>query len=50
MVGIYGVSRRVRLRYHDAHTKFNEDWFRHSEVNRGDSQTHRQPGDRISLL
>jgi hypothetical protein len=32
------------------HTNFHKDWFRHSKVNRGDSQTHRQHGDRISLL
>jgi hypothetical protein len=37
----------------DIHTKFLKDSFRHSKVNRGggrDSQTHRQHGDRISLL
>jgi hypothetical protein len=31
-------------------TKFLRDWFRHLEVNKVDSQTHRQHGDRISLL
>jgi hypothetical protein len=31
------------------YTNFHKDWFRHSKVNRGDSQTHRQHGDRISL-
>jgi hypothetical protein len=30
--------------------KFNKDWFRHSKVNRGDTLTHRQHGDRISQL
>jgi hypothetical protein len=30
--------------------KLNKDWFRHSKVDRGNSQTHRQPGDFISLL
>jgi hypothetical protein len=23
------------------HTKFHKDWFRHSKVDRGDTQTHR---------
>jgi hypothetical protein len=32
------------------HTKFHKDWFRHSEVNKGDTQTHRQEGDRIHIL
>jgi hypothetical protein len=29
---------------------FHKDWFRHSKVDRGDSQTHRQYGDLISLF
>jgi hypothetical protein len=32
------------------YTKFREDWFRHSEVSRGDTQTHKQHGHLISLL
>jgi hypothetical protein len=32
------------------HTKFYNDWFSHSKVDGGDIQTHRQHGDRISLL
>jgi hypothetical protein len=32
------------------HAKFNKDWCSHSKVNRGDTQTHRQLGDSISLL
>jgi hypothetical protein len=37
--------------YHDIHIKFHKDWFSHSEVNEtGDSQTHGEYGDRISLL
>jgi hypothetical protein len=40
----------AELRYHDIHTEFHKDWFRHSEVNRGDTQTHTQQRDRISLL
>jgi hypothetical protein len=29
---------------------FHKDWFSYSKVNMGDTQTHRQHGDRISLL
>jgi hypothetical protein len=50
MGGIYEVCRWNRLRCHDMHTEFHKDWYRHSKVNWGDSQTHRQHGDRISLL
>jgi hypothetical protein len=50
MGGIYEVRRWGGLRCHDIHTKFHTDWFQHSEVIRGDTQTHRQDGDRISLL
>jgi hypothetical protein len=32
------------------HAKFHENWFRHSEVDRGDTQTHREHGDPISLI
>jgi hypothetical protein len=31
-------------------TKFHTDWFRHSNVDRGDTQTHRRQGGTISLL
>jgi hypothetical protein len=31
-------------------TKFHKDWFRHSKVDGGDSQTHRQYDDCISLF
>jgi hypothetical protein len=48
--GMYEVCRSDRLRCHDIHTKFYIDWFRHSKVDRWDTQTHRQHGDRISLL
>jgi hypothetical protein len=27
-----------------------EDWFRHSKIDKRDTQTHRQPGDRISII
>jgi hypothetical protein len=32
------------------HTKFHKVWFRHSKVDGGDAQTHRQHGDGMSLL
>jgi hypothetical protein len=32
------------------HTKFHKDWFMHSEVNKGDTQTQRKHGDHIRLL
>jgi hypothetical protein len=50
VVGIYEVYRSDALSFHDTQTKFHKDWFRHSDVNNGDSQTHRQHRDRISLL
>jgi hypothetical protein len=50
MGGIYEVRRWDGLRYRDMHTKFHKDWFRHSNLDRGDTQAHRQHGDRISLL
>jgi hypothetical protein len=43
----YDVRRYDGFRYH---TKFRKDWIRHSEVDRRDSQTHRQHDDLISLL
>jgi hypothetical protein len=30
--------------------KFHKDWFRHSKVDRGDTQTQRKQGALISLL
>jgi hypothetical protein len=30
--------------------KFHKDWFRHSKTDRGNSQTHRQHGDLISVV
>jgi hypothetical protein len=38
------------LMWQDIHTKFHKIWFRHSKVDKGDTQTHRQEGYRISLL
>jgi mevalonate pyrophosphate decarboxylase len=32
------------------HNIYTKDWFRHSKVDRGDMQTHRQHGDFISLI
>jgi hypothetical protein len=49
MGGIYEVGRWDGHSCHDIHVKFYKDWFRHSEVNRGDTQKHRQDGDGISL-
>jgi hypothetical protein len=31
--------------WHDIHTEFHKDWFRYSEVDRWDTQTHRQHCD-----
>jgi hypothetical protein len=50
MGGIYEVHRWDELRCHDIYTKFHNDWFRHSNVDRGESRTHRQHGDLISIL
>jgi hypothetical protein len=38
------------LRFHYIDTKSHKDWFRHSNVNRGDLQTHGQHGDHINRL
>jgi hypothetical protein len=48
MGGIYEVHHPDWLRCHDVWVY--EDWSRCSKVSRGDSQTHRQYGDLISLL
>jgi hypothetical protein len=40
----------IRIRCHDIHTKFHKDWFRHLKLTGGDTETHRQQGDLISLL
>jgi hypothetical protein len=32
------------------YTKFHKDWFRPSKVVRGDTQTHKEEGNRINLL
>jgi hypothetical protein len=42
MGAIYEVHHSDGLRCHDIHTKSHKDWFRHSKVNRQDSQTHRE--------
>jgi hypothetical protein len=44
----YAVEMEVRCL--GKHTKSDKDWFRHSEVNRGDTQTHTQKGGLISPL
>jgi hypothetical protein len=38
---IYEVRRLEGLRCHDIHTKFHKDWFKCSEIDRGDTQTSR---------
>jgi hypothetical protein len=50
MGGIYEVRRLDGLGCHDTHTKFHKDWFRHSEANKWDLETHGQHSDPISLL
>jgi hypothetical protein len=50
MGGIYEVGRLDGLRWHDIHTKFYKDWFNHSEVGKGNTQTYRQRGDLINRL
>jgi hypothetical protein len=32
------------------HTKFHNDWLRHSKADKGDTQTYREQGDLISPL
>jgi hypothetical protein len=34
MGDIYEVHRFDELRWHDTHTEFHKEWFRHSEVHR----------------
>jgi hypothetical protein len=50
MGGTYEVCCWDGDRCHDIHIEFHKNWFGHSEVNMGNSQTHRQHGYRISLL
>jgi hypothetical protein len=38
------------LRCRDIHTTFRKDWFNLSKVDRGNTQTHRQHGGRISIF
>jgi hypothetical protein len=50
---IFEVRRWDGLRCQDTvyvHTKFHKEWFRHSKVHKGHTQTQRQHGDRISLF
>jgi hypothetical protein len=48
MRGIYKGAVEMRLRY--LHSKFYKDWFKHSKVGKGHTQTHREHGNLISLL
>jgi hypothetical protein len=43
MGGIFQSDRWDGLRCRDISTKFHKDWFRHSQVNRGDTQTATWP-------
>jgi hypothetical protein len=47
--GIYEVRRWVGHRFHDIHTKFNKDWFRYPDVDRG-RHRHSQHANLLSLL
>jgi hypothetical protein len=33
------INPLIRLRSRDINSKFRKDWFKHSKVNRGDTQT-----------
>jgi hypothetical protein len=46
----YEVRRWDSLRCHGIRTKFQRDWFNHSNVYSVDTQTHRQHGDCMNLL
>jgi hypothetical protein len=50
MGGIYKERRSVWFRCRDIHTELHKNWFRHSKVNRWDTQENSQERDRISLL
>jgi hypothetical protein len=41
MERVYEVRCRDGLRCHDIHVKFNNDWFRHTKVEKGDKQAQR---------
>jgi hypothetical protein len=47
---IYKVRQRGGIKCHGTHIEFKKYWFRHSKVDRGDTQTYRQHGDFINLL
>jgi hypothetical protein len=49
MGGIYEVRLSDGFTCQDIHTMFHDDRFRHSKVDKGDTQTHRQHDDLISL-
>jgi hypothetical protein len=50
MGGIYEVRHCDGLRCHNTHTKFYKGGFKYSNIVRGDTQTHREQGDFISLI
>jgi hypothetical protein len=47
---LYEVRLWDGLRCHDINKKFHKHLFRHSKVDRVDTQTQRQYGDLISLI
>jgi hypothetical protein len=47
---IYELRYSAELRCLKICIKFNEIWFRHSKVNRRETQAHGQARDLISLL
>jgi hypothetical protein len=49
MEGIYEIRLCEELMCYDVHTKFHKDWFRHSEVDKGDAQTQTQR-EHVDLL
>jgi hypothetical protein len=48
--GFMKYAAEMGLRCHDINTEFHKDWLRHSKSDKGETQTHRQQGDLISLL
>jgi hypothetical protein len=50
MGGIYELFLGDELRCHDIYTEFHKDCFRHSKVDDGDTQTHKEHGNLISQL
>jgi hypothetical protein len=43
---IYEARRWDGLIWNDTHTKFHKGWLRHSDIDKGDKQAHREEGER----